>query len=176
MHTLSPWCISVCKFNVSEFGEGLNNAQRDNKIEWMSVYLLLANFRSDLLHSTVPVTACDTFTHTSLLRIQNTMVASIQVLNHRQIFCVLILCIEFFILIFPINIRIITYKNVVTSKGKATKTFTSRLKTTPMSFRVLVKATLINTSILKMCQMTMCNVQGAVGEKPTENCCPTVQL
>ncbi len=49
------------------------------------------------------------------------MVASIQVLNHRQIFCVLILCIEFFILIFPINIHITTYMNVVTSKEKGYK-------------------------------------------------------
>lgn len=39
------------------FGEELNNAQRDSKIEWMSVHLLLANFLCDLLHSTVPVTA-----------------------------------------------------------------------------------------------------------------------
>lgn len=84
MRTLGPWCIRVCKFNVSAFGEGLNNAQRDSKIEWMSVRLPLANFLCDLLHSTVPVAAsCDTCTHTSLLRILNTMVASTQVLHHR---------------------------------------------------------------------------------------------
>lgn len=46
-------------------GAGLNNAQRDSKIEWMSVQVLLANFLCDLLHSTVPLTAsCDTYTHT----------------------------------------------------------------------------------------------------------------
>lgn len=62
-HTAGPSCIWVCKFNVSVFGEGLNNAQRDSKIEWMSVHLLLANFLCDLLPSTTPVTAsCDTYT------------------------------------------------------------------------------------------------------------------
>lgn len=38
---VSPQCIWVCKFNVSVFGEGLNYAQRDSKIEWMSAQLPL---------------------------------------------------------------------------------------------------------------------------------------
>lgn len=104
VHTWSPWCIWVCKFNVSVFGERLNNAQRDSKIKWMSVRLLLANFLCDLLHSTVPVTtSCDTCTHTCLLRILNTMVTGVQVLNHREILCcyVLSLCLNSFTLRFP---------------------------------------------------------------------------
>lgn len=80
------------------FAERLNNAQRDSKMERMSVHLLLANFLCDLLHSTVPVTAsCDTCTHTSPLRILNTMVTSTQVLHHGWIFCVLNLKIKCFI-------------------------------------------------------------------------------
>lgn len=68
IHAYFESLVYLSKFSVSVFGEGLNNAQRDNKIEWMSVHLLLANFLCDLLHSTVPVTGgCDTFTHTSLI-------------------------------------------------------------------------------------------------------------
>lgn len=91
MHTLGPWCIWVCKFSVSAFGERLNNAQRDSKKEWMSVHLLLANFLCDLLHPTVPVTAsCDTHTHTSQRRIQWWRVSRFSLMD---LLCVVLLCV-----------------------------------------------------------------------------------
>ena len=66
-------CGSLVYFSMQLcWARGLNNAQRDSKIEWMSVHVLLANFLCDLLHWSVPVSAsCDTYTHFPTENTQN---------------------------------------------------------------------------------------------------------